>query len=470
MKRFFPPQSQVKWLFIGFGAAALLMEIVNGISYQNANQLIESTNRSRKTYETIRNLVEVFAEMTVAESGRRGYIFLDDQTERLRYQVALRKIRAEVSELTQQLADHPEQLVRLDRLKVLLNQRIQLLEESMRLYQRDRTAMAMQRSITSESVLLRGKIQAVIAEMQEAEDRALQQWLSQTQQSIQQRIVIEFLIACLSFAVLAIGCWLIYRQLLKQQTVETARQVLEQEKELSELKWRFFSMVSHEFRTPLSIISGSAQMLAENNPDWSTDRRLKNIHRIQSSARLMTQYLTDILTLTRAEAGNLDCHPAPLDVEAFCLNLIEDLQFSAPTVHPLTFHSPASLGLVYLDEKLLFSILSNLLLNAMKYSAADATIQLRLQGQPDGIVFEVTDTGPGITPGDQPHLYTPFYRGANSAEVEGTGLGLVVVKKCVELHGGDIWVESQVGVGTTFRVWLPQPQPSALSPSRSVAS
>lgn len=457
--------TQGKWLLVGFGTAATLMAVVNGISYQNATQLVESTHRSRETYEIIKNLVDVFADMTVAESGRRGYIFWGDEYELDRHEAALIALNLEMQSLRQQVSTNPQQLRRFHRLNTLLNQRLRLLEESIQVYQQDPSASAMQRSITNESVTLRGEIQATIADLQREEEKALHQWLIETNANVQARMLLELIITCLSFAILAIGSWLLYRQLLKRQAAEAMGKTLEQEKELVDLKLRFFSMVSHEFRTPLSIILGSSQMLAENNPQMSSDRRLKNIHRIQSSAQLMTRYLTDMLTLTRAEAGNLEYNPQPLDVEAFCLNLLEDLQLSASADSPLKFSSQGRCGLVSLDEKLLFSILSNLLLNAMKYSASDSPIELQLSAERGGVLFRITDTGIGITPTDQPNLYEPFFRGENVAEIQGTGLGLVVVKRCVELHGGEISVQSQVGLGTTFRVWLPDATARASDPT-----
>lgn len=447
--------SQGKWLLTGFGSAMLLMAVVNSISYQNAIQLIESTEHSRETYEVIKNLVDVFAEMTVAESGRRGYIFLNDEYELDRYESALIAIQQEMQTLQRQLASQPEQAVRLARLNTLMMQRVHLLEESIQAHRQDPVAFATQRSITNESVTLRGEIQTLIATMQRAEEKALHQWLAESRGNIQSRMVLEFLISCLSFAILAAGCLLLYRQLVKRQEAEALGRSLEQQKELSDLKLRFFSMVSHEFRTPLSIILGSAQMLAEPNPQMTRDRRFKNIHRIQTAANLMTRYLTDILTLTRAEAGKLEYNPHPLDVEAFCLNLLEDLQLFELSQHQFKFSSQGRCGIVNLDEKLLFSILSNLLVNAMKYSASGSTVELRLAAEPSGVVFQVVDTGIGITLTDQPHLYDPFYRGKNTLDIDGTGLGLLVVKRCVERHGGEITVKSQVGVGTTFTVWLP---------------
>lgn len=443
-------------MIAGFGLASVLMGIVNGMSYQNATQMIESTHRSRQTYEVIKNLVDVFAEMTVAESGRRGYVFLNDENELARYQVAVRAVRSQVKALRARLLAEPQQMQSLSRLETLLNQRLNLLEQSIQLHRRDRTAQSTQKTITTKSVALRGEIQATIADMQREEERLLNQWLQKSQESIHSRMLIEFLITCLSFALLAMLSSLLYRQVVKRQEVKAFKTSLEKEKELNELKLNFFSMVSHEFRTPLSIILGSSQLLAESNEQWSEDRRLKNVHRIQSSARLMTQLLTDILTLSRAEAGKLECNPQPLDIEAFCLNLIEDLQLSNSRARAIQFECEGQCGLVKLDEKLLYSILANLLSNSMKYSPPSSVIQLSLKCSSKFTRFEVKDAGIGIASEDQCQIYQPFHRGHNAAEVKGTGLGLAVVKKCVELHQGTIALHSEVGVGTTFTIEFPR--------------
>lgn len=451
MKRL--PQSQ--WLVAGFGVATMLMILVNGFSYQNSVQLVESTKRSRQTYEVIKNLMDIFLDMTIAESARRGYIYLGDEPERVRCEVAIADIIQKTKQLETQVAENVQQSQRLSRLKTLLTQRIELLEDSLTLHRRNPEKISVQQQITTRSITLRGGIQAIINEMQQEEERSLNQWLQESQNTIRHRILIELLVSLSSFIILVAVSLILYRQLIRQQKAENIRKNLEKEKELSDLKLKFFSMVSHEFRTPLSIILGSSQLLAEGNAQWSEDRRLKNIQRIQSSAQLMTRYLSDILTLTRAEAGNLECEPAALDVEAFCLNLIEELEFTELNQHVIEFQSEGLCGLVKLDEKLLYSILSNLLLNAMKYSAPGSKIQIILHCTADTTTFWVKDEGIGISEADRQNLYNPFYRGENVADIKGTGLGLAVVKKCVDLHKGTIVVESRVGTGTTFRVVIP---------------
>ncbi|MFB2975681.1 PAS domain S-box protein [Microseira sp. BLCC-F43] len=247
----------------------------------------------------------------------------------------------------------------------------------------------------------------------------------------------------------------VVRDITERKRAEEIRRNLEKERELGELKLRFFSMASHEFRTPLSTILISAQLLENSSPNWTPEKKLKNLHRIQSAAKTMTQLLTDILTLTRAESGKLEFKPERLDLDKFCRDLVEEVELSSRAQQNIFFisHCPGKNG--YLDEKLLRSILSNLLSNAVKYSREDSHIYFTLDCESDKVIFEFQDQGIGIPSEDQENLFESFHRGQNVGDVPGTGLGLAVVKKCVDLHGGSITVQSKVGVGTTFTVTLP---------------
>ncbi len=245
------------------------------------------------------------------------------------------------------------------------------------------------------------------------------------------------------------------QDITERKRAEEIRRNLEKERELGELKLRFFSMASHEFRTPLSTILISAQLLENSAPNWTTEKKLKNIHRIQSAAKTMTQLLTDILTLTRAESGKLEFKPQRLDLDKFCSDLVEEVELSSRAQQSIFLIGNCSGKNGYLDEKLLRSILSNLLSNAVKYSREDSHIYFTLDCESDSVIFEIQDQGIGISKEDQENLFESFHRGQNVGDVPGTGLGLAVVKKCIDLHGGSITVESKVGVGTTFTVSLP---------------
>lgn len=246
------------------------------------------------------------------------------------------------------------------------------------------------------------------------------------------------------------------RDITERKRLDEVRLALEREKELSVLKTRFFSMASHEFRTPLSTVLAAAQLLENsanisNNPEkWS-----RNLRRIQDSVKNMVQLLDDILTINRAETGKLEFKPESLDLKEFCRQFIEEMQLSAGQKHTLTFRCEGESTYACLDEKLLRSILANLLSNAIKYSPRGGQVYLSLTFDTESYELQISDRGLGISPDDLKQLFEPFYRGKNVRQIPGTGLGLVVVKKCVDLHGGQISIDSEVGKGTTVTIVLP---------------
>jgi signal transduction histidine kinase len=254
------------------------------------------------------------------------------------------------------------------------------------------------------------------------------------------------------------------------------RQALDKEKELRELKSHFISMVSHEFRNPLSTILTSTELLKHHSQQLSEAKRGEYIEHIQNAVRHMTQLMSDVLLVGKVEVGQISFNPTPLDVESFCQDLIAEIKLSTRTQHKIIFtiqehsnyHRPEDISvncdsqiskiqaqLPYLDEKLLHHILTNLLLNAIKYSTQDGTIHFDIFSLQEEVVFRIQDKGIGIPEADQENLFNSFYRGSNVGKIPGHGLGLAIVKQYVELHGGDITFVSKVGVGTTFIVSLP---------------
>ncbi len=248
----------------------------------------------------------------------------------------------------------------------------------------------------------------------------------------------------------------VQRDTTRRKQLDEIRLALEREQELSSLKTRFFSMASHEFRTPLSTALAAAQLLENSQVTWeNTEKRLRNLHRIQDSVRNMVQLLDDILTINRAETGKLAFNPQPLNLELYCRHFVDEMQLNAGTQHPISFTFQGNSISVCLDEKLLQSILANLLSNAIKYSPQGGKVELSLEFRPTSIAIGVKDCGIGIPKLDLDRLFEPFHRGKNVHTIPGTGLGLVVVKKCVDLHQGTLEIASTVSIGTTCLVTIP---------------
>ena len=249
---------------------------------------------------------------------------------------------------------------------------------------------------------------------------------------------------------------------------------LAKEKELGDLKSRFISITSHEFRTPLTTIMSTAELLEYY--EWTKEEKIEQLHLIQDSVKEMLHLLEDILFIGTADAGQLRFNPEPLDLKSFCQHLVAQIERGAnckPTTidsqqiltpASITFACPQQTLLACMDKKLLKQLLFNLLSNAIKYSPAGSTINFELTSQGDRAVFQIQDRGLGIPKEDQPRLFEFFHRAKNVGAIAGTGLGLAIVKQCVDIHGGSITVDSEVGLGTSFTVTLPLKNPFLIAP------
>lgn len=241
----------------------------------------------------------------------------------------------------------------------------------------------------------------------------------------------------------------------RKQAEEDIRQAIEQEKKLSELKSRFVTMASHEFRTPLTSIMSSSELLEHYSSKWNEAKKLTHLHRIQSSVKHMTSLLNDVLLLGKADAGKLKLQLNQIELFKFCQELVEEMQLTSKT-HQIAFEAECNQQFtVCLDEKLLRHIINNLLSNAIKYSPNSDRVIFNLICQLEQVIFRVQDFGIGIPVEEQDRLFDSFHRANNVGSIPGTGLGLPIVKRSVDLHGGTISVESQVATGTTFTVTIP---------------
>lgn len=228
---------------------------------------------------------------------------------------------------------------------------------------------------------------------------------------------------------------------------------LEKEKELGELKSRFVSMASHEFRTPLATVLSSAVLLSRYKETEQQDKRDRHIHRIKNSVNHLTAILNDFLSLGRLEEGKLQIQAQYIDPADICSSTIEELMGLLKEGQDIQFEVKGQACKTLLDKKVLKNILFNLLSNAIKYSEQNVDLSIEFKG--NSFEIRVKDYGMGIPESDQKHLFSRFFRASNVTNIQGTGLGLNIVKRYVELLEGNIDFQSEVDHGTEFIIDIP---------------
>ncbi len=238
--------------------------------------------------------------------------------------------------------------------------------------------------------------------------------------------------------------------------VEERTAELVKAKEINQFKSEFVSMLSHDIRNPLNTILLAAGLLQNSDEKLTKEKKVNHLRMIRSAIKNMAQLLDEVSFIGKADSGKLHSQLSQIDLEAFCHQTLEELHLTALDKQvTIEFTSFGDFKDTLWDESLLRHILENLLSNAIKYSHPGSKVKFELISQDKTVTFRVQDSGIGISKHDQKRLFQPFNRGENVGSISGTGMGLAIVKKCVEAHGGEISVDSQVGVGTTFTVILP---------------
>lgn len=227
------------------------------------------------------------------------------------------------------------------------------------------------------------------------------------------------------------------------------------EKELNDLKSRFVSMVSHEFRTPLSTILSSVALISKYNTSETQDKRQKHIARVKTSVTHLTEILNDLLSLSKLEEGMLISKPVVFDIVDLSKEIVQDMQVLSKEGQTIVYEHTGDVTRVNLDVKFLKNTFINLLSNAIKFSPEGKQILLTSKTNNSEVVITIKDSGIGIEKEDQKRLFERFFRGQNVTNIQGTGLGLHLVTKYIELMKGTIEFESEPGKGTLFTVKIP---------------
>lgn len=227
------------------------------------------------------------------------------------------------------------------------------------------------------------------------------------------------------------------------------QKALSKEKELGDLKSRFVSMASHEFRTPLSTILSSASLVSKYVTEEEQEKRDKHINRIKSAVNNLTEILNDFLSIGKIEDGNMVAHFTIFDIQDMISTIINEITSIVKPGQEILYQHDGD-SMVSLDPSLLRNVMINLLSNAIKFSPENSKIEVASKSKLSEIVITVKDNGIGISKEDKQHLFERFFRGANVTNIQGTGLGLHIVEKYVELMNGSIDFASKLEKGTSF--------------------
>lgn len=245
-------------------------------------------------------------------------------------------------------------------------------------------------------------------------------------------------------------------QLIKELELEKQLNLaLSNEKELNELKTRFIATVSHEFRTPLAALLSSAQMIQRYSSRWTEEKLNEHYNRISSTVNYLTQLLDDVLTISRADREILSNNPEKVNLKDLLNSFYQDLESTLNDSHKLVFNSKQEKDSIFIDKKLIRHIIINLLTNAIKYSPEGGKIELSIDYKEDYLSIIVSDEGIGIDEDEIKFIFDPFFRSKNAVGIQGSGLGLHIVLRSVEILGGNISVESKLNNGTKFLLRIP---------------
>ncbi|MFD0795603.1 PAS domain S-box protein [Mucilaginibacter litoreus] len=237
-----------------------------------------------------------------------------------------------------------------------------------------------------------------------------------------------------------------------QNAKEEVSLSLEKEKELSQLKSRFVSMASHEFRTPLSAIQLSASLIDKYAQPFKSEHIAKHVGKIKNAVGNLTTILNDFLSLEKLEAGRVEPSFAPFDLVKLSEEITEEMQMVAKQNQHIIYQHTGKESVVTLDQNLLKNCIFNLIANAIKYSGENTFIEFNTEITGNAITIVVKDNGIGIPEKDQKHLFEPFFRAHNTGSIPGTGLGLNIVARYTHLMNGSVDFKSIVNQGTSFTI------------------
>ena len=239
-----------------------------------------------------------------------------------------------------------------------------------------------------------------------------------------------------------------------EQSQQELSEALDKERQLNEIKSRFVAMASHEFRTPLSTVLSSASLLSKYNRTEEQDKRNRHIEKIKGSVKHLNDLLEDFLSLGKLDEGKVGASFGEFNLQDLLQDTVDEMKGLLKKGQCIQY-SHQGTDIIDSDKKLVKNVMINLISNASKFSAEETVIHVRSQVNGETVLIEVRDEGIGISEEDQQHLFSSFFRGKNAVNIQGTGLGLHIVKRYLDLLRGEVSLKSQLGQGTSITFTIP---------------
>lgn len=448
-------------VYIGFGLLFLLSATIGVQSHYTIKKQESISQSLNHTYEVMNATDDVQNFVTDMESSRRGFRCTHQKAYLELYYQVHDQTGPAITELYKLVATDTQQSARVLLLSKYIDDIIFFwsklrLDES----KYDSTDI---KNVTFEEKNRMNAIRLIIKDVLAAED------IKQTKNEEENKAIISYLSwasptgsILLQIFILTL-IYFVINELKKRKIAESKLQnTIIKEKQINEMKSRFVSMASHEFRTPLASIMASTYIAAKYKTTEDQPKREKHYERIASGVHNLTEILEDLLSVEKIEVGKVEINPKEFELEDHLKTLINDMHLILKPGQQITYEHNG-ISNITLDPSLLKHILTNLISNAIKFSKENTNINVRSYHNSNLVMISVKDSGIGIPKNDQEYLFDRFHRAANATNIEGTGLGLHIVSIYTKLMDGKIKCISEEGVGTEFILIFPQPFNSAIS-------
>jgi signal transduction histidine kinase len=468
---------------LSFGFALLILVFIGGLFYWTTHRLIETNALVLDAYQVVEKLNGLLASIYKCESSARGFMISADPQDKATFQSAVAQIREILIELDPMFDKNPEQKARFESLKSATNRKIEFSNQKLVLRDSQGFESSLDFFLSSRDQTLMDRIDSIIAEMQSEEIRLLRNrrvLADLNAKRLRTSLILGITLSLCIF--LAVYCYLNHEVRRRRQAEEAAIKlnegleirVKERTAELADvnmqlelrnrevehanrMKSEFLARMSHELRTPLNSIIGFSDLLAEESKGPLNEKQKRFINHVSAGARHLLQLINDVLDVSKIEAGKIDFTPIDFAVSDAIHEVLSVITPLADSKKIKIDNRVGKKWALRADRVRIKQIFYNLLTNAVKFTPEKGKVCIESFREKDFVRFEVRDTGIGIPSDEQRFIFEEFHQagGTTKNPGQGSGLGLTITKRLVELHGGRIGVESSPGQGSSFSFTIP---------------